>query len=208
MDTHFHNICICLATDLQLLVLAPRHIYRCSHFLFSSSAAFHTMLCVSKEVYDWFRKVDFIGIVTIMFCMFLPFCWYTFSTIVFAVYITLASITSIACVTVALSPKFSSNEFHVYRPLVFASLGLLGAICIVHGYLVHKDTWVASLCGAQLGCCTIGALFYMAKWPERKYTWASYFGSHQIFHIFVAVGIWFFYMANAQLLSNNNLGQM
>ena len=174
----------------------PTIIFLCaSTCLFATSAAFHTLLCMNKFTYDKWRKYDFITIAVLMWSMFVPYCFYSFDQITFTIYMVLATAIASACIAVTLKPAFSTNEFHVYRPLVFGTLGLLGAIVIVHGYTRTKNMTTLLLCLTQLVACLAGAIFYAYKWPEKRgHEIYSFVSSHVMFHVCVVLGIFCFYL--------------
>lgn len=176
----------------------------CATTLFATSTFYHTFLCVSKMAHDTWRKLDFTCIGILMFSMFLPFCTFTFSPSVAYAYISAAFVISAAAIGVAYLPQFDKNEFHIYRPLVFGSIGILGAIVLLHGIQSIPDVRVGILCGLQLALCFIGGMFYAFKWPEKyipNKPWTSFTSSHVLFHVCVALGIFCFYVANSILFN-------
>ena len=167
-------------------------------YTFSISALFHTFLCISKQHYGTWRKLDFTAILVVMFSMFWPFCYYAFGCTEdvhkwFVVYVTVAAGLSSLCLVVCLLPVFQTNAFHASRPMVFAVLGIWGVAPVVHAAVLFWDVCAVRtavfLCAAQLVLHTIGAVFYATQFPERVTRRADYYSSHFIFHVLVFVGL-------------------
>ena len=167
--------------------------------LFGTSTAYHTFLCVSKTTHDRLRKADFACIALLMFAMFLPFCTSIFCPVVAFAYIAAALCVASTCVVISNSTAFDKPEFHVYRPVVFGFIRLLGTIGMVHGLYKVRDATIGTLCACQITLCLIGACFYAFKWPERNSNKprivTNYANSHFIFHVCVSTGLLCFYEA-------------
>ncbi len=188
----------------------PMNIFICSAIaLFAASSIFHTMLCVSESIYTLFRKIDMACISLLMFSMFLPFCVYCFSASTAAAYIAGAFLVSSVCCVTSMMPVFHTNAFHIYRPMVFGCIGILGLAAIAYAGLTFAVAEGAlELIAGQLGACFVGAVFYASKWPERCWQQAispsMLIKSHVLFHICIAYGIWLYYRAMLLLFNQQN----
>lgn len=155
------------------------------------STAFHTLCCCSKQVYYLFRTLDFVGIIFVMWSMFMPFIRY-FQEPWFQVYLILSCVTSASSTIIALLPKFQTNEFHQIRVLVFALNGILGSVALVHLYMLYSHLETSCvLAGLAITSHAIGALFYASKFPERSFANEHvfhYVQGHTFFHTFVLIG--------------------
>ena len=171
-------------------------------FCFLVSAIYHLVLSISKTYYDTWRKLDYCGIIVVMFTMFIPFVWYVFvdKPKLKLIYILVAAIISVLCLIIICLPSLQTNEMHVLRPIVFMVLGVWGIVPIIHAYILYRGDPVIQkvviLCFAQLISHFIGALFYSTQWPESMSNSpvTDYFNSHFIFHLFIILGLLFFHM--------------
>lgn len=178
---------------------------------FITSAIYHLLLSVSKSHYDVLRKLDYCGIIVVMFTMFLPFVWYVFENKpkLKVIYISIAAFISLSCLTIICLPTLQTNAMHILRPVVFMLLGVWGIVPIIHAYMLYKGEPVINkviiLCFAQLVSHFIGALFYSTQWLESRNNMggvssiSDYVSSHFIFHLFIVLGFLFFYRANILL---------
>ena len=147
-----------------------------SIYLFTVSATFHTLQCVSSKHYGFWRKMDFIAIIILMFSMFIPFCYYGFSgcenrIMLFSIYVSISGIISIISVSICTLPIFQTNRFSFFRPVVFALNGAYSIAPILHVAVIRWYLPVIKnviICiGVQMFCHIIGATFYVLKVPER-----------------------------------------
>jgi predicted membrane channel-forming protein YqfA (hemolysin III family) len=182
------------------------------------SALYHTVLCVSKRHYEFYRKMDFISILVVMFTMFWPFCYYVFDDRKwFIIYVSVAAFVSILCTITVTMKSFQTNTFHALRPVVFAILAIWGVVPIIHASILYwiiypiRLSIIFSL--SQLALHTIGAIFYVLQWPERRgiyivekntFRLADYFSSHVVFHILISLGFLSFQEANIILYRYRN----
>lgn len=144
-------------------------------YLFIVSTTFHTLQCMSRKHYEFWRKMDFIAIIILMFSMFVPFCYYGFVTnsnmMIFAIYITTSGLISVASISVCILPEFQKNKFEVFRPVVFAMNGVFALAPIIHlSVLKWKIPIIRNsiICVLfQLLLYIIGSVFYVIKFPEK-----------------------------------------
>jgi predicted membrane channel-forming protein YqfA (hemolysin III family) len=157
-------------------------------YLFTISTTFHIMLCVSKKHYKFYRKMDFIAIIIVMYSHYWPFCYYLFESKLFILHVAVGGIFASACVFVNLLSYTNSSSFDSIRPMVFASIALWGAVPITHAAISNRGDESAQrlvlLCVLQILLAGAGALFYIVKWPERRWR-IGYISGHFIFHFFI-----------------------
>ena len=182
----------------------PLIVFQCGvMFCLIVSAIFHLLLSISKTYYDTWRKIDYCGIIVVMFTMFIPFVWYAFENKpkLKLIYILVAAIIAISCLITICLPALQTNAMHVLRPIVFMVLGVWGIVTIIHAYILYRGDPVIKkvviFCFAQLISHLIGTLFYSTQWPEsmRSSPITDYFSSHFIFHLFIILGLLFFHHA-------------
>ena len=185
-------------------------------YAFAISATFHTVMCISKQYYDTWRKIDFTAVVVVMFSMFWPFCYYIFDRTRFIAYVSVAAGLSIMCIVTCLLPVFQTNSFHTRRPMVFGVLGVWGIMPIAHAAILYWRVYAVRaaviLSATQLTIHSVGAVFYGTQFPERMiaappggsyrvYRHADYFTSHFIFHVLIFMGMVAFHEGNRILIS-------
>lgn len=177
----------------------------CCVYTLSVSTYFHIVLCVSKEQCAFWRKMDFIAIIILMFSMFVPFCYYIFgqTSLYWLIYVGIAGAISIGSIQIVLLPFFQKNKFNVLRPILFGLLGLWGLAPLIHAItLDRKYAFAIALVFIQLLIHGIGAAFYVSQFPERIYRNAANYNSHFIFHVFVVIGLLVFYASSMILYLN------
>jgi len=188
-------------------------------YVFLGSTTFHLLLCAGGRTnYERLRKLDFSGIVVVMFSMFVPFCQYSFgcsgAVHTSRLYTFVAATLATTCLTVAVLPVCQTKAFHKFRPMIYAVLGTWGIVPIVHAamsFWQYSAVRVAvRYCVLQLSVCAAGAIFYATKWPERRRSRqgradvADYCSSHTIFHVAVLFGLLAFHFGNKVLLQWRN----
>jgi adiponectin receptor len=160
------------------------------------SATFHTLMNHSHEVAVWGNKLDYLGIVFLIWGSFIPSMYYTFIEepellrTYWAMITTLAAGTSIACI----HPKFRSPALRPFRALMFVLMGLSAVFPVLHGVQLYGVEHLRKSVGLDFVLLQgflyiLGAAIYAARVPEKlspgKFDiWGS---SHQIFHVLVVL---------------------
>jgi adiponectin receptor len=160
------------------------------------SATYHTIQNHSHEVAVWGNKLDYLGIVFLIWGSFIPVLYYAFTSepelrrTYWAMITTLAAGTSVACV----HPSFRTPALRPFRALMFVLMGLSAVFPVLHGIRLYGVEHLRKSIGLDWvlleGALYItGAGIYAARIPEKwapgKYDiWGS---SHQIFHVLVVL---------------------
>lgn len=104
------------------------------------STAFHWFYPKNKRVFEILHKLDYSGIVILVFGSVVPLIYYSFycNPKVAWFYIVLQFISCFTTFTLSMFEWFSTPQYHVFKGLVYAACGLFGgATCIhcgVYGY--------------------------------------------------------------------------
>ena len=160
------------------------------------SATYHTIQNHSHEVAVWGNKLDYLGIVFLIWGSFVPVLYYAFGDepelrkTYWTMITTLAAGTSI----VATHPKLRTPALRPFRALMFVLMGLSAVFPVLHGVRLYGVEHLRKSIGLDWvllqGVLYIaGAAIYAARVPEKwspgKYDiWGS---SHQIFHVLVVL---------------------
>ncbi|KAH7349050.1 hemolysin-III related-domain-containing protein [Pyrenochaeta sp. MPI-SDFR-AT-0127] len=160
------------------------------------SATYHTIQNHSHEVAVWGNKLDYLGIVFLIWGSFIPIVYYGFGDepelrrTYWAMITTLAAGTSI----VSTHPKFRTPALRPFRALMFVLMGLSAVVPVLHGVRLWGVQQLRKSIGLDWvvlqGVLYItGAAIYAARVPEkwspgRFDIWGS---SHQIFHVLVVL---------------------
>ncbi|EMD61110.1 hypothetical protein COCSADRAFT_39811 [Bipolaris sorokiniana ND90Pr] len=160
------------------------------------SGTYHTIQNHSHEVAVWGNKLDYLGIVFLIWGSFVPVLYYAFQDepelrkTYWAMITTLAAGTSI----VSTHPKFRTPALRPFRALMFVLMGLSAVFPVLHGIQLYGIEHLRRSIGLDWillqGVLYIsGAAIYAARVPEKwspgKYDiWGS---SHQIFHVLVVL---------------------
>ncbi|KAF2761282.1 HlyIII-domain-containing protein [Pseudovirgaria hyperparasitica] len=158
------------------------------------SATFHTISNHSHSVAAFGNKLDYLGILCLIWGSYVPTLYYGFQRDERLVKIYTGTITAncFGTAMLCIMPRFRTAAFRPLRAGMFVLTGLTGVIPVVHGVFLHgwptmetqmALSWVIS----QGTMYIIGAGIYAARVPERFFPgkfdiWGS---SHQIFHCFV-----------------------
>ncbi|SMY20961.1 unnamed protein product [Zymoseptoria tritici ST99CH_1A5] len=160
------------------------------------SATFHTISNHSEAVQKFGNRLDYIGIVVLIWGSFIPSIYYGFSAEPGLVRVYWSMITTIGAGTlvVVLYPKFRTPEWRPVRALMFVLMGLSAVIPVVHGvskygYAQMEQRMGLSYAIGQGVLYIVGAAIYAGRVPERFNPgafdiWGS---SHQIFHVLVVM---------------------
>ncbi|KAF2852921.1 hemolysin-III channel protein-like protein Izh2 [Plenodomus tracheiphilus IPT5] len=160
------------------------------------SATYHTIQNHSHEVAVWGNKLDYLGIVALIWGSFIPVLYYGFMEepelrkTYWTMITTLAAATSI----VSVHPKLRIPALRPFRALMFALMGLSAVFPVIHSIRLYGVEHVRKSVGLdwvvlQGVLYLLGAAIYAARVPEKwspgKYDiWGS---SHQIFHVLVVL---------------------
>ncbi|KAK8014613.1 hemolysin-III channel protein Izh2 [Apiospora arundinis] len=177
---------------IDLIVVCTSCIGVAVCFLFS--VTFHVNWNNSKELTALCNKLDYLGILVLMWGAGIPTIYYGFfcNQGLRWLYWALTSGTALSCGVFTLNPHFSSPRFRHWRACFYAGFGLSSLIFVIHGLLLHgwelqksrmSLVWMGWMATSNL----VGAAIYATRIPER---WAPYRfdlcgASHQLFHIFI-----------------------
>nr|POF18490.1 adipor-like receptor spbc12c2.09c [Quercus suber] len=158
------------------------------------SATYHTISNHSEAVAKFGNKLDYIGIVFLIWGSFVPAIYYGLGAERELVKIYWGMITSIAACTLTAiwHPKFKTSEWRPVRATVFVAMGLSAVIPIIHGVQRYGAAQMQKQMGltwiiGQGVLYIVGAALYAARIPERwsPGTFDIWGSSHQIFHVLV-----------------------
>ncbi|KAK3072297.1 hypothetical protein LTR53_007073 [Teratosphaeriaceae sp. CCFEE 6253] len=158
------------------------------------SATFHAISNHSEVVAKFGNRLDYMGIICLIWGSFIPSIYYGFSAEprLIALYWTMITTIGAATLAVVMLPKFRSPEWRPLRALMFVAMGLSAVIPVIHGLQMYGAaqlekqmglSWVVS----QGVLYIVGAAVYASRVPERWRPGAFdlYGSSHQIFHVLV-----------------------
>lgn len=160
------------------------------------SATFHTLANHSQTVSRAYNRLDYLGIVLLIWGSFIPSLYYGFQEKPELVQTYWIMITTIAVATgiVSCSPFFAGHQWRTFRAIMFVAMGLSAVVPVLHGLNIYSFQRLDRLIGlkwliTQGALYILGAGLYAARIPERFKPgafdiWGS---SHQIFHVLVLV---------------------
>ncbi|KAK5107856.1 hypothetical protein LTR62_000616 [Meristemomyces frigidus] len=160
------------------------------------SATYHAISNHSEAVAKFGNRLDYVGIVTLIWGSFIPSIYYGFSGEPELVHRYWTMITTIGAGTLAvvMLPRFRSPEWRPVRAAMFVAMGLSAVIPVVHGLRTYgvkqmEDQIGLSWLVGQGVLYVAGAAIYAARVPERWRPGAFdlYGSSHQIFHVLVVL---------------------
>ncbi|EME88842.1 uncharacterized protein MYCFIDRAFT_35624 [Pseudocercospora fijiensis CIRAD86] len=158
------------------------------------SATYHTISNHSHAVAKLGNRLDYIGIVFLIWGSFIPSIFYGFSAEPHLINLYWSMITTIGAgtVLVVLHPKFRSPSWRPFRAFMFVMMGLSAVFPVLHGLSIHgwaevEQRIALSWLITQGLLYIIGAMIYAARVPERWKPGAFDIlgSSHQIFHVLV-----------------------
>ncbi|XWX00545.1 hypothetical protein V2A60_008565 [Cordyceps javanica] len=166
---------------------------------FVFSTIFHLLWNHSHDVSRFCNKLDYLGILILMWGAGIPTIYYGFicDPPLQLFYWTMTSSTALCCTIFTLTPSFVTPQFRKWRASFYAGFGLSSVIFVIHGLWIYgwevqrsrmSLVWMGWMATANL----VGAAIYAARIPER---WAPYifdnFGaSHQLLHVAVMIAAW------------------
>lgn len=160
------------------------------------SATYHTIQNHSPEVSTFGNKLDYLGIVFLIWGSFIPILYYGFQNDphLMARYSTMISTLAVGTSTACIHPRFRAPSLRPVRALMFVLMGLSGVIPVLHGLRLYgleqmQKTVSLNWVILQGALYIFGAVLYASRFPERarpgKFDiWGS---SHQLFHILVVM---------------------
>ena len=154
--------------------------------LFAASTIYHGLKKSDNENSLW-RKFDHMAIFIMIAGTYTPVC-YIYLDSKTAFLIILAQ--WVLVVLGILFKIFYLNAPRFLYTVIYLAMGWM-AVIVIKDIISSMDSialWYLFLGGISF---TIGALFYITKWPEKI---TGYIGFHEIFHGFILLGAFFHYM--------------
>ncbi|WPG99297.1 HlyIII-domain-containing protein [Acrodontium crateriforme] len=160
------------------------------------SATYHTISNHSLAVAKFGNRLDYIGIVFLIWGSFIPSIYYGFSADPQLIQLYWTMITTIGAATLAVIglPKFRTPDWRPFRAFMFVAMGLSAVVPVFHGVQLYGVDQLERQIGlswlvSQGVLYVAGAAIYAARVPERWQPgrfdiWGS---SHQIFHVLVVL---------------------
>ncbi|KAL5416863.1 hypothetical protein PMIN03_001928 [Paraphaeosphaeria minitans] len=160
------------------------------------SATYHTISNHSHEVAIWGNKLDYLGIVFLIWGSFIPVMYYGFQNEpqLMKTYVTMITTLAAATSTVSVHHKFRTPALRPFRALMFVLMGLSAVFPVFHAKSLYGYSQLCESIGVgwmflEGFLYILGAATYAARFPERVYPgrfdiWGS---SHQVFHILVVL---------------------
>ncbi|KAF1825765.1 mPR-like GPCR protein [Dissoconium aciculare CBS 342.82] len=166
---------------------------------FTLSATFHVLCNHSCSVALYWNKLDYLGILVLMWGAGIPTIYYGFlcNPYLQRIYWSMTTGTALCCTYMTLHPHFASPAFRHWRACFYAGFGFSSIIFVIHGLLlfgwqVQKARMSLVYMGWMATANITGALIYAARIPERwvPYRFDIWGASHQTFHVAVMVAAW------------------
>ena len=190
--THFSAMLMAIGGGIPLLIKASHYgatsmwamlIFICSMILLYGASATYHSLTIKPSILKIFRKIDHMMIFVLIAGSYTPICLIVLNKT--SGYILLAAVWSFALVGILI------KGFWITCPKVFSSVIYIamGWLCIpVFGPILESlpaTAFAWLLAGGVI--YTVGGVIYALKLPifNSKH---AYFGSHEIFHLFVMGG--------------------
>ena len=177
-------------------------------FCLSFSAIFHLFGVINEKYFNILNRFDYGGISLLISGSCFPPYYYFFyySTLFKYLYLILISVFGVGTFLYSLTDDFNKPKRRALRGTLFLIFGLCSGVPIMHmaffgGYIEGYGDDIILL-NWYLGGISyiIGALFYILRFPEKKFPGKfDYFGaSHQIFHVLVFFGALFHFIGSLE----------
>ena len=174
----------------------------------SFSAIFHLFGVINEKYFNILNRFDYGGISLLISGSCFPPYYYFFyySTLFKYLYLILISVFGVGTFLYSLTDDFNKPKRRALRGTLFLIFGLCSGVPIMHmaffGDYIEGYGNDIILLNWYLGGISyiIGALFYILRFPEKKFPGKfDYFGaSHQIFHVLVFFGALFHFIGSLE----------
>jgi len=164
---------------------------------FACSVIYHWWGFISRRAYETCRAIDFLGIIAVMWSMYVPWVVMSFErTSTQWVYLAIATLISLMSLAFVSTPQFHMHMYAPYRPVIFGIQGFFSFVPMFHTLALYHDCSLVRKAVALVFTNHIlhmfGSFLYATKFPERwlPHTITDHmFSSHTIFHITVVAGL-------------------
>ncbi|KND95003.1 Adiponectin receptor protein [Tolypocladium ophioglossoides CBS 100239] len=183
------------ATLADRLVL---HVYLTACALcFGVSAAYHTLLCHSRELADLWVRLDYVSISVLILASFVPGLYMGFycEPLLLRGYLTVVVSMGALNAYLSMNDRYGSKDWLTSRLLPFLGLGFSAFIPIIHAALIFPYDQLRRQSGLDYyyleGVLMVAGVSFLAtRFPERWLpgTFDYWGASHEIFHCFVVMG--------------------
>ena len=177
-------------------------------FCLSFSAIFHLFGVINEKYFNILNRFDYGGISLLISGSCFPPYYYFFyySTLFKYLYLILISVFGVGTFLYSLTDDFNKPKRRALRGTLFLIFGLCSGVPIMHmaffGDYIEGYGDDIILLNWYLGGISyiIGALFYILRFPEKKFPGKfDYFGaSHHIFHVLVFFGALFHFIGSLE----------
>jgi adiponectin receptor len=134
------------------------------------SATYHTISNHSEAVAKFGNRLDYIGIVVLIWGSFIPSVYYGFSSEpgLIRVYWTMITTIGAGTLLVVLYPKFRTPAWRPFRAFMFVAMGLSAVVPVLHGIRMYGYKQLERQIGlnwlvSQGALYVIGAVIYAAS---------------------------------------------
>lgn len=173
--------------------------------LLFSSSFFHLTECMGPKVWLIGVRMDYTSISVLIVGSYFPMIHYLFACHSGwqYFYIGLMLALGVLVVSISMSNYFQKPEFQALRASLYVAMGLFGALCAPHVYILSSSEELAGLMPVCIrlalmgGTYIVGAYIYATKIPEKWFPgkFDYWWHSHMIWHIFVVAATMWHYSA-------------
>lgn len=164
------------------------------------STLFHAFWIHSPKALRLLGQLDFLGITFLISGHALSGIFYAFycKPTIARWYYAVVILVAAAAVPAIFSPSFGKPAARPFRTLLFCCLGSTTILPLLHAIWLHTTAFyelavAVGSAAAALAMYAIGAVFYVARFPEccRVGMHDRFFASHQLMHVAVLFGVGF-----------------
>ncbi|EGA59127.1 Izh1p [Saccharomyces cerevisiae FostersB] len=161
------------------------------------SSCFHCMKQHSEKQSNFWSKLDYLGIISLISCSMIPIIYFGYFDHIsyFSLFTIVTLVLATFCTVCVLHDKFNTSTFRPFRAMFFILFGFSGLLPLTTGFFKFGIQGVlnrikVSFVFWEALFYISGAVIYGFRIPETlspgKF---DFFGSsHQIFHIMVVLG--------------------